>query len=224
MAGRGLELGIKRMLDLIGAIVGLTLLSPVLGAAALVVGLTEGRPILYRHQRAGLHGKPFTLVKFRTMRSARADEVWYETDARRVTRLGRFLRSTSIDELPELWNVLRGDMSLVGPRPLLVEYLSAYTPEEARRHEMRPGFTGWAAVNGRHAVKFEDRLKLDVWYIDHWSLGLDIRILFKTIPQVLRRADVHSTQEFGQVGFPDRFQTGLAEAAEHLDRGTGWPD
>jgi len=212
MAGRGLQLRIKRTLDLVGALVGLTLLSPVILAAAVVVGLTEGRPILYRHQRAGLHGKPFTLVKFRTMRSARADEVWYETDARRVTRLGRFLRSTSIDELPELWNVLRGDMSLVGPRPLLVEYLGAYTDEEARRHEMRPGFTGWAAVNGRHAVAFEDRLKLDVWYIDHWSLGLDVRILLKTIPQVLRRADVHSTQEFEQVGFPDRFQTGLAEA------------
>lgn len=224
MAGRRLQLGIKRTLDVVGAVVGLTLLSPVILGAAIVVGLTEGRPILYRHERAGLHGKPFTLVKFRTMRSAQADEVWYETDARRVTRLGRFLRSTSIDELPELWNVLRGDMSLVGPRPLLVEYLGAYTREEARRHEMRPGFTGWAAVNGRHAVAFEDRLKLDVWYIDHWSLALDIRILLKTIPQVLRRADVHTTQEFGEVGFPERFQTGLAEAAEGRGQGDGWPD
>ncbi|HXI79718.1 MAG TPA: sugar transferase [Verrucomicrobiae bacterium] len=217
MAGRRLQRMVKRLLDVVGAIVGLTILSPVLLAAAIVVGLTEGRPILYRHERAGLNGKPFTLVKFRTMRSARPDEVWYQTDARRVTRLGRFLRSTSIDELPELWNVLRGDMSLVGPRPLLVEYLGSYTSEEARRHEVRPGFTGWAAVNGRHAVKFEDRLKLDVWYIDHWSLWLDIQILFRTIPQVLRRADVHPTQEFGRVGFPDRFQTGLAEAATRAD-------
>jgi sugar transferase EpsL len=185
---------------------------------SVVVAITEGRPILYRHERAGLNGRPFTLVKFRTMRPAGPGEVWYETDHRRVTRLGRFLRSTSIDELPELWNVLRGDMSLVGPRPLLVEYLGAYTPEEARRHEMRPGFTGWAAVNGRHAVKFEDRLKLDVWYIDHWNLLVDLQILLRTVPQVLRRADVSATQEFGQVEFPERFQTGLAEAGADGDR------
>jgi len=184
MAGRRLQRMVKRLLDVVGAVVGLTILSPVLLAAAIVVGLTEGRPILYRHERAGLNGKPFTLVKFRTMRSARPDEVWYETDARRVTLLGRILRSTSIDELPELWNVLKGDMSLVGPRPLLVEYLGSYTSEEARRHEVRPGFTGWAAVNGRHAVKFEDRLKLDVWYIDHWSLALDLRIIRRT-PAIL---------------------------------------
>jgi lipopolysaccharide/colanic/teichoic acid biosynthesis glycosyltransferase len=218
MAGRRLQLTVKRVVDLVGALAGLTLLSPVLLVAAILVAAREGHPVLYRHERAGLGGKPFTLIKFRTMRSAWAGEVWYETDARRVTRLGRFLRSTSIDELPALWNVLRGDMSLVGPRPLLVEYLGAYTAEEARRHDMRPGFTGWAAVNGRHARKFEDRLQLDVWYIDHWSLPLDLRIIVRTVPQVLRRSDVHSTQDFGDVGFPARFQTGLAEAAARTER------
>jgi sugar transferase EpsL len=189
-----------------------------------MIATTEGQPVFYRHERAGLGGRPFTLVKFRTMRSARPDEVKYETDARRVTRLGRVLRSTSLDELPELWNVLRGDMSLVGPRPLLAEYLGAYTPEEARRHEMRPGVTGWAAVNGRHAMKFEDRLKLDVWYIDHWSLGLDFHILARTVPQVIRRADVHETQVFREVGFPARFQTGLKEVAARVDAGLEAPD
>ena len=125
----------------------------------------------------GLHGRTFEIVKFRTMRTPRAGEVWYLTDQDRITRLGRFLRSTSIDELPELWNVLRGDMSLVGPRPLLVEYLPHYTARERRRHEMRPGITGWAAVNGRHTLPFEDRLELDAWYVDNWSLALDFRIL-----------------------------------------------
>ena len=124
------------------------------------------------------------------------------TDEQRISRLGRFLRSTSIDELPELWNVLRGEMSLVGPRPLLVEYLDTYTPEERRRHDMRPGITGWAAVKGRHALKFEDRLQLDVWYVDHWSLGLDLRIIALTAAQVLRRTDVSTTQDLEEVGFP----------------------
>lgn len=129
------------------------------------------------------------------MRDPRPGEVWYLTDDQRVTKVGRFLRSSSIDELPELWNVLRGDLSLVGPRPLLTEYLDQYTPEQRRRHDMRPGFTGWAAVNGRHSAKFEDRLALDVWYVDHWSLRLDVRILGLTVMQVLRRSDVSTTQD-----------------------------
>jgi lipopolysaccharide/colanic/teichoic acid biosynthesis glycosyltransferase len=224
MQGRRLRLVVKRAIDVVGSMVGLTVLAPIILLIAAMIATTEGQPVFYRHERAGLDGRPFTLVKFRTMRSARPDEVWYETDARRVTRLGRVLRSTSLDELPELWNVLRGDMSLVGPRPLLAEYLGAYTPEEARRHEMRPGVTGWAAVNGRHAMKFEDRLKLDVWYIDHWSLGLDFHILARTVPQVIRRADVHETQEFREVGFPARFQTGLKEAAARDDAGLEAPD
>ncbi len=217
MQGRRPQLVAKRAIDVVGAVVGLTLLGPIILLIAVMIATTEGQPVFYRHERAGLDGRPFTLVKFRTMRSARPDEVWYETDARRVTRLGGVLRSTSLDELPELWNVLRGDMSLVGPRPLLAEYLGAYTPEEARRHEMRPGVTGWAAVNGRHAMPFEDRLKLDVWYIDHWSLALDFRILVRTVPQVIKRADVQETQEFREVGFPARFQTNLKEAAARDD-------
>ena len=124
------------------------------------------------------------------------------TDEQRMSRLGRFLRSTSLDELPQLWNVLRGEMSLVGPRPLLMEYLATYTPDQRRRHDMRPGITGWAAVNGRHVLKFEDRLRLDVWYIDHWSLWLDLKILVMTLGQVLRRTDVAATQDIEEVGPP----------------------
>jgi lipopolysaccharide/colanic/teichoic acid biosynthesis glycosyltransferase len=142
------------------------------------------------------------MFKFRTMRPLRPGEVKYRTDAQRVARLGRFLRVTSLDELPELWNVLRGDMSLVGPRPLLTEYLDAYTPDERRRHDVRPGMTGWAVVNGRHVLKFRDRLKLDVWYVDHWSLGLDLRILALTLVQVLRRSGVSVTEDIAEIGFP----------------------
>ena len=190
-----LDRAAKRAIDIAGAVVGLIVLSPVLAIAAIGVAATAGRPILFRHDRPGLEGKPFRIAKFRTMRAPRRDEVWFRTDAERVTRLGGMLRSTSIDELPELWNVLRGEMSLVGPRPLLLEYLDRYTPEERRRHDMRPGITGWAAVNGRHATRFEDRLALDVWYVDHWSLGLDLRILARTMSQVLRRTDVSATQD-----------------------------
>ena len=154
-----LALVVKRGIDLVGAAVAVVVLSPVLAWTALGVAVTQGRPILFRQERPGLHGKPFEIIKFRTMRPPRPGEVWYMTDEQRITRLGRFLRSASIDELPELWNVLRGEMSLVGPRPLLMEYLETYTPEERRRHDMRPGITGWAAVSGRHALKFEDRLR-----------------------------------------------------------------
>lgn len=224
IARRRLELTVKRMIDVLGAIAGLALLSPVLGWTSLAVVVTQGRPILFRQERPGLHGKPFTIVKYRTMRSPRPGEVWYDTDVQRVTRIGRILRSTSIDELPELWNVLRGDMSLVGPRPLLVEYLDQYTPEEGRRHEIRPGMTGWAAVNGRHASRFEDRLQLDVWYVDHWSLGLDVRILARTVSQVLRRTDVSAAQDLSEIDFPRRFEAGLEEAAAPLDTGASRPE
>ena len=165
--------------------------------------LAQGRPILFRQRRPGLEGRPFTIVKFRTMRSPRRDEMSLEADAQRLTSLGRFLRSSSLDELPELWNVLHGDMSLVGPRPLLMEFLDRYTPAEARRHEVRPGVTGWAAVHGRHALRFEERLRLDVWYVDHWSLSLDLRIIAATIKQVLRREGV-STVQSGEAIFPAR--------------------
>ncbi len=203
MTGGGhLAATVKRAIDIVGAAAGLAIASPLLALTGAAILLTDGRPVLFRQTRPGLGGRPFRILKFRTMRTPRPDEVWYETDSRRVTRLGRFLRRSSLDELPELWNVLRGEMSLVGPRPLLVEYLDQYSPEERRRHDVRPGITGWAAVNGRHALKFRDRLALDVWYVDHWSLALDLRILVLTVYQVLRRTDVSETQENESIGFP----------------------
>jgi lipopolysaccharide/colanic/teichoic acid biosynthesis glycosyltransferase len=203
------RLAAKRAIDVLGAVVGLTLLSPVIVATALAVLVSQGRPVFFRQQRAGLHGELFSIVKFRTMRSPRPDEVWYASDPQRVTRLGRFLRRSSLDELPELWNVLRGEMSLVGPRPLLAEFLPNYTPEEARRHEMRPGVTGWAVVNGRQAAAFEERFRLDVWYVDHWSLALDLRILARTVAQVLRGTDASSTQGMADIDLPERLEIGL---------------
>ncbi len=198
---RDCALAAKRGLDIVGSAVAIVVLSPVLAWTALAVAATQGLPVLFRHERPGLDSQPFTMIKFRTMRPPRADEVWYMTDDQRISRLGRFLRSTSLDELPELWNVLRGEMSLVGPRPLLKEYLDQYTPEERRRHEMRPGITGWAAVNGRNDLRFRDRLALDVWYVDHWSLALDLRIVAMTISQVLRRTNASATEDLG-LGFP----------------------
>ena len=199
--GRRVSLGVKRALDVIGAALGLVVLSPVLAAAAVAVRATLGSPILFRQVRPGLHGRPFTILKLRTMRDPRPGEVWYLTNEQRLGRVGRFLRTSSLDELPELWNVLRGEMSLVGPRPLLVHYLETYTPEEARRHDVRPGITGWAAVNGRHAIRFKERLALDVWYVDHWSLRLDLVILARTVAQVLARRDVTTSEDLS-LGFP----------------------
>jgi len=207
---RAAALVTKRAIDVLGALTGIVVLSPVLAAVALAVLVAEGRPILFRQERPGLGARRFTIRKFRSMRPARPDEDAYSDDSKRVTRIGRYLRSTSIDELPELWNVLRGDMSLVGPRPLLVEYLAAYTTEERRRHLMRPGITGWAAVNGRHSIDFEERLKLDVWYVDRWSLVLDVRILAMTMRQVLRRDGVWATQDPGEIGVPARFRAAVA--------------
>jgi sugar transferase EpsL len=198
---RRLALAVKRLTDIVGATLALVLLSPVLAWIAVAIVATQGRPILFRHARPGLHARLFTIYKFRTMRPPRPGEVWYATDEERVTRLGRFLRSSSLDELPELWNVLRGEMSLVGPRPLLVEYLATYSADEARRHDMRPGIAGWAAANGRHTARFEDRLKLDTWYVDNWSLVLDLKIMLITIGQVVRRTDVSATQDLEEIGF-----------------------
>jgi lipopolysaccharide/colanic/teichoic acid biosynthesis glycosyltransferase len=214
---RRLGLAAKRGFDVLGATAGLVILSPLMAWVAVAELITQGPPILFRQERPGLVGLPFTVLKFRTMRPPRSDEIWYATDADRVTRLGRFLRSSSIDELPELWNVLRGEMSLVGPRPLLPEYLPHYTPRERRRHAMPPGMTGWAAVHGRHALRFEERLELDAWYVDNWSLSLDIRILAMTVGQVLRRSSVRSTQDFTEIEFPARFEGGLAERQGRLD-------
>jgi lipopolysaccharide/colanic/teichoic acid biosynthesis glycosyltransferase len=182
--------GSKRLVDIVGSITGLVVASPVLAIVAVAVRLRLGRPVLFRQVRPGLHGRPFTLYKFRTMTDAVDGEGRALPDADRLTRFGRWLRASSLDELPELINVLRGDMSLVGPRPLLMEYLPHYSEEQARRHDVRPGLTGWAQVNGRNATTWEFRLAADVWYVDNWSLRLDARILLATAREVLRRRGV----------------------------------
>jgi sugar transferase EpsL len=197
--GRRRHLAAKRAIDVVGAGLGLIVLSPVLLIAAVAVLLTLGRPVLFRQVRPGLQGKPFTIVKLRTMRAAEEGETFYRTDEARLTRLGRLLRRSSIDELPELWNVLKGDMSLVGPRPLLMSYLEKYTDEQRRRHAVRPGITGWAQVQGRQEIPFSRRLDLDVWYVDHWSLGLDARILAATVRQTLSGRGVVNGQALGDV-------------------------
>lgn len=185
----------KRLFDLIVAASALILLSPLLVACAAAIAIVLGRPVLFRQQRPGLHGEPFELVKFRTMTNARDSNCCLLADASRLTRFGRFLRSTSLDELPELWNVVEGKMSLVGPRPLLMEYLALYSPEQARRHEARPGITGWAQVNGRNALSWEQKFLLDVWYVDNRSFLLDLRILGLTVMRVFRREGVSAQGE-----------------------------
>jgi lipopolysaccharide/colanic/teichoic acid biosynthesis glycosyltransferase len=180
----------KRVFDVVLSAAALLLLAPLLVGIALAVRGTMGSPALFRQRRPGLGGKPFEALKFRTMLDLRDQRGRLLPDEKRLTRLGRFLRSTSLDELPELFNVLRGEMSLVGPRPLLVEYLDRYTPEQARRHEVRPGITGWAQINGRNAINWEEKFALDVWYVDHWSMWLDVTILLKTAWKVLRREGI----------------------------------
>ncbi len=185
----------KRVFDILGAGIGLLALSPVLLAVALMIRRRMGRPVFFRQVRPGLHGRPFEMIKFRTMRDAADAEGNPLSDSERLTRLGRFLRSSSLDELPELWNVLRGEMSLVGPRPLLMEYLPLYSPEQARRHEVRPGITGWAQVNGRNAISWDERFALDVWYVDNRSLRLDLRIIWLTVRKVLKREGISAAGE-----------------------------
>jgi lipopolysaccharide/colanic/teichoic acid biosynthesis glycosyltransferase len=174
----------KRLMDLIGAVAGLVVVYPVLVLVALAIRCTLGRPILFRQTRPGLDGVPFELLKFRTMKDAVDSDRKPLADATRLTRLGRFLRHTSLDELPELANILKGDMSFIGPRPLLMKYLPHYTPEQMRRHEVLPGITGWAQVNGRNTLSWEEKFALDVWYVDHANLMLDIKILLLTCKQV----------------------------------------
>ena len=185
----------KRLFDLTAAALGLLALALPLLALTLLVRRKLGRPAFFRQVRPGRHGRPFQMVKFRTMTDARGPDGALLPDAERLTPFGRFLRSTSLDELPELWNVLRGDMSLVGPRPLLMEYLPLYTPEQARRHAVRPGITGWAQVNGRNALSWEEKFALDVWYVDHQSLALDISILWRTARKVLVREGISAAGE-----------------------------
>jgi lipopolysaccharide/colanic/teichoic acid biosynthesis glycosyltransferase len=180
----------KRLIDVIVSVLGLLVLSPLLLGLALLVRIYHGRPIFFGQTRPGLQGKPFKMLKFRTMRDAFDSGGIPLPDAERITRFGAFLRATSLDELPELWNVLKGEMSLVGPRPLLMEYLELYTSEQARRHDVRPGVTGWAQVNGRNAISWEEKFKLDVWYVDNRSLWLDIKILFMTVKKVFVREGI----------------------------------
>lgn len=180
----------KRLFDLVLVIPALILLSPVLAVIGLLVRVKLGSPVLFRQQRPGLHSQPFMLLKFRTMTDARDRQGNLLPDAQRLTPFGQFLRSTSLDELPELINVLRGDMSLIGPRPLLMEYLERYTPEQMRRHDVLPGISGWAQVNGRNALEWRQKFALDVWYVDHQSLWLDLKIVFLTIWIILKREGI----------------------------------
>lgn len=188
-AGKGLirPAPLKRLMDVVVAGVALVVLSPVLLGVWIAVRRRMGGPALFRQVRPGLNGRPFEMIKFRTMRDALGPDGTPLPDAERLTPFGRWLRATSLDELPELWNVLRGEMSLVGPRPLLMEYLPLYSPEQARRHDVRPGVTGWAQVNGRNAISWERKFELDVWYVDRHNLWLDVKIIVLTLGRILKR-------------------------------------
>jgi len=190
---------VKQLFDMVGSLVLLLAMGILLAVLALLVRIKLGSPVIFIQTRPGLHGKPFRLYKFRTMTKKRDDKGQLLSDHVRLTTFGRFLRGTSLDELPELFNVLKGDMSLVGPRPLLMQYLDRYTPEQMRRHEVKPGITGWAQVNGRNAISWEEKFKLDVWYVDHQSILLDLKILFMTIWQIRKRVGInqpgHATME-----------------------------
>jgi len=186
---------LKRTVDLILGITAAILLSPILLITAILVSRKLGSPIFFTQVRPGKDGKPFKMVKFRTMRDAIDARGNPLPDAERLTPFGRRLRSTSIDELPELWNVIKGEMSLVGPRPLLMEYLPLYSPEQATRHDLKPGMTGWAQINGRNAISWEDKFKLDTWYVQHQSLWLDIKIMALTVKKVLVRDGISAEGE-----------------------------
>lgn len=186
---------LKRFMDIIGAFAGLILGAPILLGVAAGVRVLIGAPVFFTQIRPGLEGKPFRMVKFRTMSDARGFDGELLSDAERLLPFGRFLRSTSLDELPELWNVLKGEMSLVGPRPLLMDYLELYSSQQARRHKVRPGVTGWAQVNGRNALSWEEKLSLDVWYVDNRSIWLDLKIVFLTVKKVLLRDGINAPGE-----------------------------
>ena len=185
----------KRLFDLAIAIPSVIILSPILVLIGFLVRIKIGSPVLFRQVRPGKEGKPFTIYKFRTMTDELDKDGNLLPDGKRLTGLGRFLRKTSMDELPELFNVIKGDMSIVGPRPLLMQYLDRYTPEQMRRHEVKPGITGWAQVNGRNAISWEDKFKLDVWYVDNWSLWLDVKIIAMTVLKVLKREGISQEGE-----------------------------
>lgn len=202
----------KRLFDLAVAASLLILLLPVLAGVALAVRLAMGSPVLLRQTRPGRHGRPFTFYKFRTMTEARAADGALLPDDVRLTPFGQRLRATSLDELPQLFNVLLGDMSLVGPRPLLMEYLPLYTSEQARRHDVRPGITGWAQINGRNAIAWEEKFALDVWYVDHRSFWLDLRILALTALRVLRPADISEPGKATMTKFTGTRTTAVPDA------------
>lgn len=185
---------VKRSADVIGAATGLVAMSPAIALTAFAIRACMGSPVFFRQQRPGRDANPFVLLKFRTMLESRDRDGRLLPDATRLTRVGRLVQSLSLDELPQLWNVLRGDMSLVGPRPLLMQYLPLYNAHQARRHEVSPGITGWAQVNGRNALTHEERFELDVWYVEHWSLALDARILWLTLRTVLGRSGIASPE------------------------------
>jgi sugar transferase EpsL len=184
---------VKRSLDLLISLILLLLLAPFLIIVALMICVVLSKPILFLQTRPGLNGKPFKIIKFRTMTQVNNEK--YLPDEKRLTAFGKFLRSTSIDEIPELWNVIRGDMSLVGPRPLLTQYLPLYSEEQKRRHEVRPGITGWAQINGRNAISWEEKFRLDVWYVDNQSFWLDLSILFQTVKKVFLREGISAEGE-----------------------------
>lgn len=186
---------LKRAFDIVASTSALVVLSPVLAITAYKVKKELGSPVLFRQTRPGLHGKPFEMIKFRTMKDATDKEGNALPDSERLTEFGKKLRASSLDELPELWNVLKGDMSLVGPRPLLMEYLPLYSPEQAKRHNVRPGVTGYAQVNGRNSLSWEDKFKLDTWYVEHQSLWLDMKILLKTVKKVIIKDGISAEGE-----------------------------
>ena len=185
----------KRVFDFVAALLALVMLALPLLALAWMIRRKLGSPVLFKQVRPGLYGQAFTMIKFRTMTDERGQDGAWLPDALRLTHFGRFLRASSLDELPELWNVLKGEMSLVGPRPLLMQYLPLYTPEQARRHLERPGITGWAQVNGRNAISWEDKFKLDIWYVDNRTIWLDIKIIFLTIKKVVVREGISAAGE-----------------------------
>jgi lipopolysaccharide/colanic/teichoic acid biosynthesis glycosyltransferase len=191
----------KRIFDFVVALTALLLLAPVFVTLAVLVRINLGSPTLFRQLRPGLEGRPFEMIKFRTMLNAADADGTPLPDHARLTRFGRFLRSTSLDELPELLNVARGDMSLVGPRPLLMDYLTLYSAEQSRRHEVRPGLTGWAQVNGRNSLNWDEKFALDVWYVDHRSFALDLKILWRTVRQVIVRDGISADGEATMVAF-----------------------
>ena len=202
---------LKRVIDATAALCGLVVLAPVVLVVAVLIRMKLGSPVLFRQVRPGLNGQPFEMIKFRTMRDAVDKHGNPLPDEERMTRLGHILRATSLDELPELWNVLKGDMSLVGPRPLLIEYLPLYSPEQYRRHEVRPGVTGWAQINGRNALGWDEKFTLDVWYVDNRSLWLDLKILLLTVKKVLVRDGISAEGE-ATMG---RFQGNPDETPRH---------